>query len=403
MKRNVAAHPRPGLILAAALLLGALAACSGKNKVKPDKPLPLVAIDTSLQVERAWRSSVGGAPKLRLALDAAAADGRVYMAGPGGVVEAVDAATGRSRWRTALKVRLSAGPGVGGDLVVVGGPKGDVVALEAATGKQRWHTKVASEVLAAPAVGADAVIVRTVDGKLRALEARDGSQRWLTDQQLPRLTLRGTAPPRIVGDRVLAGFDNGRLLAVSLVGGSTLWDVAVGQARGSSELQRLVDVDSAVAVDGDDLFVVSYQGRVMRVALETGQIIWAHDLSSYRGLAISNDAVFVSTSGGELVKLDRSSGAELWKQSALLRRQLSAPVVFGEHVVVADVEGVLHWLNTSDGHFVARVKTGKSVSMPPLESGGLLLVDDDDGGVSAWRVRGAVARGKAAPAAKPSG
>lgn len=403
MKRNVAAHPRPGLILAATVLLAALAACSGKNKVKPDKPLPLVAIDTSLQVERAWRSSVGGAPKLRLALDAAAADGRVYLAGPDGVVEAVDAATGRSRWKTALKVRLSAGPGVGGDLVVVGGPKGDVVALEAATGKQRWRTKVASEVLAAPAVGTDAVIVRTVDGRLRALEARDGSQRWLTDQQLPRLTLRGNAPPRIVGDRVLAGFDNGRLLAVSLVGGTTLWDVAVGQARGSSELQRLVDVDSAVAVDGDDLFVVSYQGRVMRVALETGQIIWSRDLSSYRGLAISNDAVFVSTSGGELVKLDRSSGAEQWKQSALLRRQLSAPVVFGAYVVVADVEGVLHWLTTSDGHFVARVKTGKGVSMPPVDSGGLLLVDDDQGGVSAWRVRGPVASGKAAPAAKPSG
>lgn len=400
MKRTFPAQARPSLILACAVLLAALAACSGKNKVKPDKPMRLTDIDTTIQVERVWRAKVGGLPKLRLSLDAATSDGRAYLAGAQGEVQAVDLATGRTKWRTDLRLRLSAGPGVGGDLVVVGGPKGDVVALDAATGRQRWRVKVNSEVLAAPAVNASTVVVRTVDGKLRALEAKDGSQRWLTDQQLPRLTLRGNAPPQILGDRVLAGFDNGRLIAVSLVGGTTLWDVAVGQARGSSELQRLIDVDSAVAVDGDDLFAVSYQGRVARIALETGQVIWAHDISSYRGLAVSKDAVFVSTANGELVKLDRSAGAELWKQSALVRRQLSAPVLVGEQVVVADLEGVMHWINASDGRFAARTKAGGRVSMPPVASDGLVLVDDDQGEVSAWRIRGPA---KAKPAKNQGG
>jgi outer membrane protein assembly factor BamB len=249
------------------------------------------------------------------------------------------------------------------------------------------------------------VIVRTVDGKLRALEAKDGAQRWLTDQQLPRLTLRGNAPPQILGDLVLAGFDNGRLMAVTLIGGTTLWDVAVGQARGSSELQRLIDIDSAVAVDGDDLFAVSYQGRVARIARETGQVIWTHDLSSYRGLVLGSDALFVSTSGGEIVKLDRSTGAELWKQDVLLRRQLSAPLLLGEYLVVADLQGVVHWLNASDGRFVSRVKVGARVSMAPVASGPLALVTDDKGDVTAFRVRATVTAAKPSdtPSAKPTG
>ena len=63
---------------------------------------------------------------------------------------------------------------------------------------------------------------------------------------------------------------------------------------------------------------------------------------------------------------------------------------------------VMHWINASDGRFAARSKAGGRVSMPPVVADGLLLVSDDDGGVSAWRIRGAVAK-KATPAAKPSG
>jgi outer membrane protein assembly factor BamB len=401
MNRFVSA-PRRGLSIAATLLLAMLAACG--NKVKPDKPMPLLEINQTLRVEKVWSSGVGGEPKLRLGLNVAAADETVYVASPKGEVRALVAATGRSKWQTHLKIRLSAGPGVGGDLVAVGGPEGDVIALNAADGKERWRVRVGSEILAAPAIGGDAVIVRTVDGRLHALETKDGTQRWLADQQLPRLTLRGNAPPQILGDLVLAGFDNGRLMAVTLTGGTTLWDVAVGQARGSSELQRLIDMDAATAVDGDDLFAVSYQGRVARIARETGQVIWARDLSSYRGLALSSDALFVSTAEGEIVKLERSTGTQVWKQDLLLRRQLSAPLLLGDHLVVADLDGVVHWLNAGDGRMVARVKVGDRVSMPPVASGALALVTNDKGEVAAFRVRGTVTAAKpAAQPAKPTG
>jgi len=382
-----ASTSRRGLFIAATLLLAVVAGCS-RNKVKPDKPMPLLEINTTLKVERVWRAGVSGAPKLRLALDAASAGDAVYIAGPKGEVESLVAATGKTRWKTNVKLRLSAGPGVGDGLVVVGGPEGDVIALSAADGKERWRARVGSEILAAPAVGGDSVVVRTVDGKLRALDAKDGKQRWLADQQLPRLTLRGNAPPQIMGDLVIAGFDNGRLMAVTLAGGSTVWDVAVGQSRGSSELQRLIDIDSATAVDGDDLFTVTYQGRVARIARETGQVLWAHDVSSYRGLALGSDALFVATSNGEIVKLDRSTGAEIWKQDLLLRRQLSPPLLLGDYLAVADYQGVVHWLNASDGRFVARTEAGYRVSMPLVAAGDLALVTDDKGNVTAFRIRG---------------
>lgn len=376
---------RLALTVAAALWL-AMAACSSKNK--PDKPAELMDIETTLKVSRVWNTGVSSAYKLRLGLDPAVADGVVYLAGAKGEVEARTLDGGKQLWQQKTKLPLAGGPGAGSGLVVVGAANGQVVALDAKSGAQRWRSYVAGEVLAAPAIGRDAVIVRTVDGKLHCLEAKDGVHRWVTDQQVPRLTLRGNAPPLISGDLVIAGFDNGRLVAASLNNGSTVWDTAIGQARGSSELQRLIDIDSAVAMDGDDLFVVSFQGRVARVARDSGQIIWAKDMSGYRGLTIDSEAVFISTANGEIVKLDRSSGSELWRQSALLRRQLSAPVLSGGHLVVADLEGVIHWMNATDGRMVARSSVGKRVSAAPLSVNGLVLVSNDDGELSVFRAAG---------------
>ncbi len=52
--------------------------------------------------------------------------------------------------------------------------------------------------------------------------------------------------------------------------------------------------------------------------------------------------------------LNRRSGATLWRQDKLLRRSLTAPVLDGSHVVVADYDGYLHWLSRESGKIEAR-------------------------------------------------
>ena len=282
---------------------------------------------------------------------------------------------------------LSGGTGAGGGLVLVCGTGGALVALAAGDGSERWRAQLSSEVLAAPVVATDLVLVRTVDGKLYAFEAPSGKQRWVADQQVPRLTLRGTSKPVVGGELAISGFDNGRLMAVTLAAGNPAWDVAVGQPRGSSELQRLIDIDSPPVVEGDDVFAVAFQGRAVRLAHDTGLEIWSHEISSYRGLAADALGVYVSTADGAVIKLDRASGAERWNQKALLRRSLSAPVLQGKNVVVADFEGVIHWLSTDDGSFVARAKGGNRISDAPQVAGDLVIVQTDKGKLEAWRAQ----------------
>ena len=373
--------------LAAALV--ALAACShtpSTTKKKNDKPTPLAKISAQFQPVHVWTATVGkGEPKLRLGLAPVIDGNRLYAAGPHGEVVALDVATGHRIWQRQLKLALSGGPGAGNGLVLVCSSGGTVVALGANDGAERWRAELNSELLSAPAITAELAIVRTVDGKLYALETATGKQRWVTDQQVPKLSLRGTSRPVVAGDLVFAGFDNGRLMAVTLAGGTTAWDVAVGQPRGSSELQRLIDIDSPASLDGDDIFAVAFQGHAVRLARDTGREIWTHEISGYRGLVADSLGVYVSTAEGDVVRLDRASGAERWRQKALERRSLSAPVLQGNYVLVTDYQGVIHWLSTDDGSFVARTKAEKRISAAPLVAGNLVIVQTDKGAIEAWR------------------
>ena len=367
------------------LPLLALGACDKEKDVDP--PAELVKLEPKIGVDKMWSTGVGGGTKaLRLGLRPVVEGDRVYVAGHEGDIVALDKKNGRVQWRVESELPLSGGPGVGADRVVVGSNEGDVLALSAVDGKELWRVDVNGEVLSAPAVGQRVAVVRTVDGRLRGLSLHDGSELWVVEQQVPRLSLRGTAAPEIAGDLVLCGFDNGKVLAVGLNTGDVAWETAVAPSRGKTELERLVDIDSRVRVIGNDVFVVGFQGRAAMLALESGQIWWAHDESSDRGLAVSEEAIVGSAANGDVKALRRRDGSPLWQQPALHRRGLSGPAIDGNTIVVGDFEGYLHWLDAATGEIVARESTdGDRITNAPVVADGVVYVLTDSGTLAAFR------------------
>jgi outer membrane protein assembly factor BamB len=364
-----------------------LAACSKDKDV--DQPAKLTDFNATIRAERVWTASVAdkGAKPLRLGLGLAVEGNHVYAAGRKGEVAAFDLASGRTLWRAKTKLALSGGPGAGAGLVVVGSTFGDLVALNAADGAVRWKVRLNGEVLSAPAVGERLIAVRTVDGKLRGLSLKDGQELWTQEQQVPRLSLRGTAWPVMTGDLVLCGFDNGKVAAVNVNDGSIQWETTISPAHGKTELERLDDVDAGVKVSGPDVYAIGFQGRIAMLALDTGQIWWSHDASSFRGIGLDDGALYVPTADGEVVALRRRTGTELWRQKALLHRRLSAVVDADTSVVTGDYQGYVHWLDKATGALAARASTGKvRISNSPVVVGNMVLVVNDAGKISAFRM-----------------
>jgi outer membrane protein assembly factor BamB len=370
----------------AALLIAA--GCSKDKDVEP--PAKLVNFPNTLPVKRLWDDGVGGGKKqtkLRLGLGPAIDNGVVFAANHKGEVLAVSLETGRDVWVKKLKVPISAGPAAGFGIVVAGTSKGAVIALDGATGRQLWRSQINSELLSSPAISEKVIVMRSVDGRLNGLDMHTGKILWSVEQQVPRLSLRGTAIPIVAKEVAISGFDNGKVMAVSLNTGDTIWDTALASPHGRTELDRLVDIDSAVRVVGDNVFAAGFQGRTAMLALDSGQLWWSHDMSSYRGLAVDADNLYVTESDGTVVAMRQRDGAELWRNEKLKRRGLSTPVVTSTAIAVADFQGYLHWLDKNTGELVARERVAKKqrVSNPPAGAGDTVVVLTDGGTLAAYR------------------
>jgi outer membrane protein assembly factor BamB len=388
MMKRVTVARRAARTVLASVCIASFALIAGCGDKDVEKPAELVDFQTTRKVDRLWSIGLGGAEHLRLALRPTVVDDVVYTASHKGEVIALSANNGRRLWQTKTKLALSAGPEVADGMVVVGSSDGDVVALSAENGAELWRQSIAAEILARPLVVNDVVIVRTVNGRLEALSRTDGAVRWSLDESVPRLTLRGTAPPVLAGDRIIAGFDNGRVLAVDPRSGEVLWDTVVNAPSGRTELERLADIDAPPRVSGSDVFVVGFQGRMAMLALDSGQIWWARDASSYRGFAMDATALYLSNADGAVVAMRRTDGAVLWEQDALTRRGITAPAIDGDAIVVADFEGFVHWLDKSTGEFVARHKTdGERVTNAPVATDAGVFVQTDAGRLVAFKSR----------------
>lgn len=375
-------------LLVAGLVL-ALSGCStvggwfGAGSAKA-KPAELVEFKPAATLVEVWKTETGDSAGY---LFHPQADGDVVFAAGGSRVVGVDVATGKPVWRNDTGVKLSAGAGVGEGQVLAGGSKGELLALDVASGELRWKMALSSEVTGQLLAVADTVIARTGDGRVHGLAAADGSSKWLYSRTLPALSLRGSGGMVVRDDVLYAGFPGGKLVALNAANGAQLWEATVALPRGATELERVADVMGAPVVDERQVCAVAYQGRVACFDRRNGAPLWARDISSNSGLAMDARNLYLTDDKDAVVAYDKASGRAGWRQDKLARRQVSAPLAFGDWVVVADGEGYVHVLSVEDGSFVARARVDSSVRTAPVDIGPGFAVQTAKGSVVAFRLK----------------
>ncbi len=359
-------------VLVLALVAGGCSSSSGP------KPADLQPLEAAQEVRVLWSARVGSAQGF--VFSPAIAGDSVFAAARDGTVVRLDAGKGAERWRVSLERPLSAGAGASERTVVVATEEGEVIALEAADGKPRWRARVSSEVLAAPAVGGGLVLVRSVDNRIFAFGEDDGKRRWVYQRAPASLIVRSPNGVAISGDTAFAGFSGGRLAALALSNGGVRWESTVALPKGATELERVTDVVGRPAVQGREVCVAAYQGRVGCFELANGRAVWARELSSLTGVEADARYAFVADDRGGVHALDRSNGRSVWKQDRLTHRQVSQPGALRNVVAVGDLEGYVHFLSRETGAFVARYASGGgAVRAAPLALGSGLLVQTQDG------------------------
>ena len=354
-------------------------------------PVELRNIDEEVELRRVWSASIGNGQGSDYFELTPAIDGeRIFAASEDGNIYGLELESGDVIWRTRLDDEtVTGGVGAGRGLVLVGTANAEVIAFNQFTGEELWRGAVTSEVLSPPQTNGDVVVAQTVDGKLIALDAGDGARRWIYETSLPALTLRGTNRPVITPQGfVIAGFSNGTLVSVAADDGIWRWEERIAIPEGRYDIERVIDADGDLQLDGNRVLASSYQGNVMAFDTATGRIVWGMEASSYHGLDQGFGNIYFSSEASHVVAVRDNSNDIVWTNEDLEYRALTGPRTVGNFIAVADFEGYLHVISQIDGRIVGRTRIDNDgVRANILADSGRLYVYGNSGTLMALAIQ----------------
>jgi len=381
--------------LASALVMS-LSACSTMkgwfefdDEDDPKQPAELIEIEDTVEIDKLWSQGVGdgqgeGFYKIQPVINGST----IYVAASDGSLEAFDKRSGKSLWDVELEFPLSGGVGVYADALFLGSSDGFVIKVDASSGEELWSTRLSGEVMSVPQSNGAIVVAHSLDGKLQGLDFATGDVVWTYDSTVPALTLRGSGSPLVSGDTVYVGFANGRVLAFDIATGSISWEARIAIPQGRSEIERVVDIDGTMALEGDELFVASYQGRLAALNVSDGSKLWQYDVSSFSGVSQGFNNIYVADEDGTVYAYQRTGQGERWQQGALAYRGLSRPTPVGSYVAVGDKEGYVHFMSQVDGEFVGRVEAdGDGLRADMVSEDNILYVFGNSGDLIAYEIK----------------
>src|SRR6266545_4444040 len=243
------------------------------------------------------------------------------------MVALVDRATGQALWRTRVAGTVHGGPLLESDRLYVATETGLVLRLATEGGKVAWRRHLSGAIRAGPVPTPDGIAVATTADTLYLLDRATGQVR-------ARLPTPGAvlAVPAADGSRLYCGTTGGRVLAVDLPALAVAWDVAAGDA-----------VFGAPAVAGDTVYALARNGTLLLIPEDRPSEArsLSLDIVATAGPTPLASGVLVASVAGDVLLVDRASGAVLW------RIQLDGPIeqpplVRDRQLVVVAGRGDIH-------------------------------------------------------------
>lgn len=201
----------------------------------------------------------------------------VYFGSEDGNLYALDAQTGKLKWRYQTGDSIYSSPTVANGMVYFGSHDNKLYAVDAATGELKWSYKTQDFINSCPAVANGIVYFGSADNKLYALDAITGELKWSY-----KTRGRVLCSPSVEAGIVYCGSEDGYWYALDGVTGKLRWQYKTESDNGYST--------PGVAA-GLVYFVNEGENKIYALDALTGKLKW--DYSSQSEFGISRSATLM--------------------------------------------------------------------------------------------------------------
>ena len=275
-----------------------------------------------------------------------------------GNVYGLDPATGQTRWRTQVDGEIDAAasffalvpPGPIDSWpesslrtalrVLVTSQDGNLRCLSASDGKLLWTYETGDQIRCGASIGGGRTFLGGCDGGLHLVDLRTGKgvgEPFSLDGptgSTPAVVDRDVFLPTMGGIVYRFSLSQAKDTDGNSTAGSPVWQY--------QDPDLTMEYRSDVAVGPDRIIAASKQKQVDALDRETGKLLWRKTLRrrSDASPLIAGDDVWIASTDGRLVRLSLQSGEERWSYE-IRGSFLAAPALVGDRLIIADDEGVV--------------------------------------------------------------
>lgn len=234
-----------------------------------------------------------------------------------GVVQCIDAQSGKAIWRFHTKGKIYSTPALSGNRLVIPSTDGTIYCLNAKNGKLLWKYTTQQSVVASPLIQKNIVFLGSSEGKFRTLNLITGKLIWefKTAQGFQKST------PLLYDNKVyFAGWGN-TLYALNAQNGKLVWKFEDGYSN------RMLSPASCIPVAlRGAVFFVAPDRYMTKLNAATGALVWKknwkeHWVRESMGLSSDSTLIFAKTMQGRVIGVasQADTGRIVWQ----------TPLVFG--------------------------------------------------------------------------
>jgi outer membrane protein assembly factor BamB len=312
------------------LLLAFLVGCGSFKPTAPEKENKFFTLQWAKNLDPDYVSGnlpIGlGAPRIFNDI--------VYMGSTAGVMSAYDIESGRVLWSQDEKTPLGGAAEFFKDHIAYGGLNGRLFVRHYLSGQLKYAIDLGAPIESAPYFHNDRMIIYLRGHQIVHLDAETGKILWVYKRAVPvTTTLQRTTKPLVIGNKIILGFADGFVGALSIDEGLLLWETKI------VEQSKFIDVDLNPVLAGGVVVTGSPSGDLKAINPDSGAISRSYGISVLAHPVLRGEQLILGTNDGEVVLM--SVGGDILKRVKVSKQAISAVGWWKDNLIAASFDGTL--------------------------------------------------------------
>ncbi len=370
---------------------------SGKNNVNSPGNLLI-----NENIELLWKKDIGDGEGAynKIYAQPVGNETSIYVMDSEGKIVSINIQDGSILWEKnifpedeSINSNIDGGIALNKGSLIISTSYGEIINLNSFNGDLIWKKNIQKPVQGSPAINNDAIYQMTVNNELFVLDLKTGNELWRYSASHVSAISNGNSSISVTNDLVIFPSNTGEIVALDALTGSLIWNsslVIEGAISGSLEL---TDIDSGPVINSGLIYSSSLSGKFAVIDLITGKFIWEISIKTSNDPIVNGDSVFIVSNDGRVINLLRSNGEVRWIADIYKEVDIksdgtpicSSPILANDNIILVCQGGKVFKLKGSTGEYENIFNLGASSFIAPIIINGYIIFYTDDAEVIVYR------------------